>query len=66
MYYIYLYQTTQEIQTEFTSESYEEIIKLWEYATDLEDEYTEIDDELVLYKDDEVVHYYKITDEQRE
>ena len=66
MYYIYLYQTTQEIQTEFTSESYEEIIKLWELATDLEDEYTEIDDELVLYNDDEVVHYYKITEEQRE
>ena len=66
MYSIMLYQTTLEVQTEFESESRDEIMKLWDYATDLQDEYTEIDDELVLYNDEEVMHYYLISDEQRE
>ena len=65
MYSILLYQTSQEIQTVYTVESYEEAMKLFMYECASLDEYTEFDDELILYKGDEVLAYHKITDEQR-
>ena len=65
MYTIHLHQTSQEIQTEFTSDSRDEITKLWEYATTLQDEYTEIDELLTLSYKDVVFDSYLITEEQR-
>ena len=65
-YSIMLYQTTGEIQTQWTSDSKEEIMKLWEMEKNQQDEFTEMDDYLVLYEDDEWIEDYTITDEQRE
>ena len=65
-YRIILNQTTGESQTEYTSESYDEIIKYWEEEKNEQDKFSKIDMELVLYKDDKVVNNYEIIDAQRE
>lgn len=65
MYSILLYQTTGEIQTYWTSDSLEEIKRLWEESKAEQDEYTEVDEELVLYHDEEVLEDYQIVDSQR-
>ena len=65
-YTINLFQSSGEIQTEFSSDSYEEILGLWEACKNEQDEYTELDETLVLYKGDEVLAKYQITDDQRE
>lgn len=65
-YSILLYQTTGEVQTQFTSDSKEEIMKLWELEKNQQDEFTEMDEVLWLMKDDEQIDSYEITDEQRE
>ena len=65
-YSILLYQTTGEVQTQCSSESREEIMKLWEEEKNEQDKFSKIDMELVLYKDDEVVDEYEIIDAQRE
>ena len=54
-YRIILNQTTGESQTECTSESYVEIMKLWEEEKSEQDKFSKIDIELVLYKDEEVI-----------
>ena len=65
-YKIILHQTTGGSQTEYTSESYDEIIKHWEEEKNEQDKFSKIDMELVLYKDDEVIDDYEIIDAQRE
>ena len=65
-YRIVLNQTTGESQTEWTSESYDEIMKYWEEEKIEQDKFSKIDMELVLYKDDEVMDDYEIIDAQRE
>ena len=65
-YRIILNQTTGESQTEYTSESYDEIMKYWEEEKSEQDKFSKIDMELVLYKDDEVIDDYEIIDAQRE
>jgi alkyl hydroperoxide reductase subunit AhpC len=65
-YRIILNQTTGESQTEYTSESYDEIIKHWEEEKNEQDKFSKIDMELVLHKDDEVIDEYEIIDAQRE
>ena len=65
-YRIILNQTTGESQTEYTSESYDEIMKLWEEEKSEQDKFSKIDMELVLYKDEEVIDDYEIIDAQRE
>lgn len=65
MYYIHLYQSTGEIQTVFTSESKEEILKLWEQEKNAEDDYTEFDEELTLSYEEEVIDSYQIPESQQ-
>ena len=65
-YRIILNQTTGESQTQWTSESLEEIMKLWEEEKNEQDKFSKTDMELVLYKDDEVIDDYEIIDAQRE
>ena len=65
-YRIILNQTTGESQTECTSESYDEIMKLWEDEKAEQDKFSKMDMELVLYKDDEVIDDYEIIDAQRQ
>ena len=65
-YRIVLNQTTGESQTEWISESYDEIMKYWEEEKIEQDKFSKIDMELVLYKDDEVMDDYEIIDAQRE
>ena len=65
-YRIILNQTTGESQTQWTSESLEEIMKLWEEEKNEQDKFSKIDMDLVLYKDDEVIDDYEIIDAQRE
>ena len=65
-YRIILIQTTGESHTEWTSESYDAIIKHWEEEKNEQDKFGKIDMELVLYKDDEVIDDYEIIDAQRE
>ena len=64
-YRIILNQTTGESQTEYTSESYDEIIKHWEEEKNEQDKFSKIDMELVLYKDDKVIDDHEIIDAQR-
>ncbi|MDP7995711.1 MAG: hypothetical protein RAK21_12150 [Synechococcus sp. SP2 MAG] len=66
IYRIILNQTTGESQTQWTSESIEEIMKLWEEEKNEQDKFSKIDMDLVLYKDDEVIDDYEIIDAQRE
>ena len=65
-YKVVLYKTTGETQTQWSSESHEEIMKLWEEEKDEQDKFSKIDMELVLCKDDEVLDEYEIIDAQRE
>ena len=65
-YRIILNQATGESQTECTSESYDEIMKHWKEEKNKQDEFSQIDMELVLFKDDEVINDYEIIDAQRE
>ena len=65
-YRIILNQTTGESRTEYTSESYDEIIKHWEEEKNEQDKFSKIDMELVLCKDDEVIDDFEIIDAQRE
>jgi hypothetical protein len=65
-YRIILNQTTGESQNQWTSESLEEIMKLWEEEKNEQDKFSKIDMDLVLYKDDEVIDDYEIIDAQRE
>ena len=64
-YSILLYQTSGEIQNQYTSDSKEEIMKLWELEKNQQGEFTEMDDYLVLYEDEEWIDDYTITDTQR-
>ena len=66
IYTIILAKTTGETQTQWTSESFEEIMKLWEEEKSEQDKFSKMDMELVLYKDDEVIDDYEIIDAQRE
>ena len=63
---IILNKTPVETQTQWSSESHEEIAKLWEEEKNEQDKFSKIDMELVLYKDDEVIDDYEIIDAQRE
>ena len=65
-YIIILNKTNGETQTQWSSESREEIMKLWEEEKAEQDKFSKIDMELVLYKDDEVLDDYEIIDAQRE
>ena len=65
-YSIILNQTTGVTQTQWTSESYDEIMKYWEEEKNEQDKFSKIDMELVLYKDNEVIDDYEIIDSQRE
>ena len=65
-YTIILNKTNGETQTQLSSESHEEIMKLWEEEKNEQDKFSKIDMELVLYKDDEVIDDYEIIDAQRE
>ena len=65
-YRIILNQTTGESKTEYTSKSYDEIMKHWEEEKSEQDKFSKIDMELVLCKDDEVIDDYEIIDAQRE
>ena len=66
MYLICLYQTTGEIQTVYTSDSLEEITKLWKQECQAEDEYSEFDERLALYLDGELLESYLIPDSQKD
>jgi len=65
-YTIILNKTTGETKTQCSSESHEEIMKLWEEEKNEQDKFSKIDMELLLYKDDEVIDDYEIIDAQRE
>ena len=65
-YKIILNKTTGETQTQWSSESHEEIMKLWEEEKNEQDKFSKIDMELILYKHDEVIDEYEIIDAQRE
>ena len=65
-YRIILNKTTGGSQTEYRSESYDEIMKHWEEEKNEQDKFSKTDMELVLYKDDEVIDEYEIIDAQRE
>ena len=65
-YTIMLNKTTGETQTQRSSESHEEIMKLWDEEKTEWDKSNKIDMELVLYMDDEVIDDYEIEDAQRE
>ena len=66
LYKIILNKTTGEAETQCSSESHEEIMKLWEEEKDEQDKFNKIDMELVLCRDDEVLDDYEIIDAQRE
>ena len=66
LYKIILNKTTGETQTQWSSESHEKIMKLWEEEKDEQDKFSKIDMELVLCKDNEVLEDYEIIDAQRE
>ena len=66
LYKIMLNKTTGETRMQWSSESHEEIMKLWEEEKDEQDKFSKIDMELVLCKDDEVLDEYEIIDAQRE
>lgn len=65
-YTIILSKTTGEMKTQWSSESHEEIMKLWEEEKTEQDKFNKIDMELVLYKDNEIIDDYEIIDAQRE
>ena len=65
-YTIILNRTTGDTKIQWSSESREEIMKLWEEEKAEQDKFSKIDMELVLYKDDEVLDDYEIIDAQCE
>lgn len=65
-YKIILNQTTGETKTQFSSESHEEIMKLWQVEKNEQDKFSKIVMDLVLYKDDEVLDDYEMIDAQQE
>ena len=65
-YAIILNKTTGDAKTQWSSESREEIMMLWEEEKAEQDKFSKIDMELVLYKDDEVLDDYETIDAQRE
>ena len=65
-YKIILNQTTGETKTQCSSESHEEIMKLWQVEKNEQDKFSKIVMDLVLYKDDEVLDDYEIIDAQQE
>ena len=65
-YTIILNKPPGETQTQWSSESHEEIMKLWEEEKNEQDKFSKIDMELILYKDDKVLDDYEIIDAQRE
>ena len=66
IYTIILNKTTGEAENQWSSESHDEIMKLWEEEKNEQDKFNKIDMELVLYKDDEIIDDYEIIDAQRE
>mgnify|MGYP001489328585 CR=1 FL=1 len=66
IYTIILNKTTGDSENQWSSESHDEIMKLWEEEKNEQDKFNKIDMELVLYKDDEVIDDYEIIDAQRE
>ena len=66
IYTIILNKTTGDSENQWSSESHDEIMKLWEEERNEQDKFSKIDMELVLYKDDEVIDDYEIIDAQRE
>ena len=70
-YAIILHQSTGENQTVFTSDSLEEITKLWEQEKALDDEYSENDEELTLRQssdgiNSEMIECYLIPESQKD
>ena len=65
MFYIHLHQSTGEIQTVFSSDSRDEITKLWAQECAEDDEYTEIDVLLTLSFRDVVFDSYLIPASQQ-
>lgn len=65
-YKIILNQTTGETKTQCSSESHEEIMKLWQVEKNEQDKFSKIVMDLVLYKDDEVLDDYEMIDAQQE
>ena len=65
-YTIMLNNTNGQTQPQWSSESHEEIMKLWEEEKNEQDKFSKIDMELVLYKGDQVIDDYEIIDAQRE
>ena len=65
-YTIILNKTTGETQTQWSSESQEEIMKLWEEEKNEQDKFSKVDMELILYKGDQVIDDYETIDAQRE
>jgi len=69
-YAIILHQSTGENQTVYTSNSIEEITKLWEQEKALDDDYTEFDEELTLRQssdgiNSEMIDCYLIKESQK-
>ena len=64
-YRINLYQNTGETQFQWESESLEEITKLWNQEKSQQDEFTEFDEELLLYKGEELIDSYIIPESQK-
>lgn len=65
-YKIILNQTIGETKTQCSSESHEEIMKLWQVEKNEQDKFSKIVMDLVLYKDDEVLDDYEMIDAQQE
>ena len=65
-YKIILNQTTGETKTQCSSESHEEIMKLWQVEKNEQYKFSKIVMDLVLYKDDEVLDDYEMIDAQQE
>ena len=65
MFYIHLHQSSGEIQTVFTSESKDEILELWNQECSVDDEYTSLDELLILSNDGDVIDSYRILESQQ-
>ena len=66
MFYIQLHQSTGEVQTVFTSESRDDITRLWEQECSAEGEYTSCDELLTLSYGDVVFDSYLIPEAQQD
>jgi len=65
MFYIHLHQTTGEIQTEFESESFDEVVAEYNLLKSQTDEYTVFDEFLSLSYEDVVFDSYLIPDSDK-